>query len=377
MQQLSTEIDTQSKVSNIEHCSNCGLQMQGAYCSRCGQATRHFIKFFPSVLREIIEDTLDIDGRFGRTLATVIFKPGRATVDFLAGKRIHYTPPFRLYLFTSLLTFLLLNIELSHIGDDIDQEMEQARQESSENTNTQEQTETPQEVTGAEAILNRPEVITALEQLDDEVADELSDAIEQGLNITDDDGDSSGFNITFNNNGQWDPETNPADISWLPVSVNNFINNMIGNIQENGPRIEENPRLLIEKVIQLLPQTLFVLLPVFALILKCFYPLSKRFYMEHLIFSVHAHTFVLMIMIMITLLTTLNRYLPDTAVLISDITQVCLSLWILVYLYIAQKRVYRQGWFVSLIKYNLVYFAYFVLQVIAIALVIIIGAATL
>ena len=71
-QELTHQTELQGSSINIEHCANCGTEMLGAYCSRCGQATRHFIRFFPAVVREIIEDTLDIDGRFGRDRKSVV-----------------------------------------------------------------------------------------------------------------------------------------------------------------------------------------------------------------------------------------------------------------------------------------------------------------
>ena len=54
----------------------------------------------------------------------------------------------------------------------------------------------------------------------------------------------------------------------------------------------EQPRLLVESFLQSLPQTLFVLLPIFALLLKVFYLFKRRLYMEHLIVALHSHAFL-------------------------------------------------------------------------------------
>lgn len=365
-QELTAQDDLQTGDISIEQCANCGKEMGGAYCSRCGQATRHFIKFFPSVVREIIEDTLDIDGRFGRTIWTIMFRPGRATKDFLSGKRVHYTPPFRLYLFTSLLAFLLFSIEAGQISKGFEDGI-------NDTSATSQQTEPNEEQanpSNGDINLNNPVQNTA--STDEPVDSDGSESIS-----LEDDEDSEGFTIRINGDQDWDPVTNPIAASWLPDSVNNLINNAVGNIKENGPRIRENPGVLIDKVIQLLPQTLFILLPIFALILKFFYLFSKRFYMEHLIYSVHIHTFTLMISIAVIAVSMIEGKVSGTLEIICDVIQALLILWILVYLFIAQKRVYKQGWFFTFVKYNLVYFTYFILQVIAISVVIVIGAATL
>ncbi len=388
-----TDISLQGSQSDINSCDNCGQQMHGPYCARCGQATRHFIKFFPSVVREILEDTLDIDGRFGRTLVTVMFRPGRATKDFLSGKRVHYTPPFRLYLFTSLLAFLMLSLEFGDIGEQIDASIHEAQQESVSVFDEDGNPASPETAAEVADILNQvesidnpeeiAEVINQLGSIENEEQESAPDSTDIVLrapgvpeDVAEEAADRSEFTIRFSDEA-WDPETNPVAVEWLPDFVNSFFNRMLGNIQENGPRIQENPSILIDQVIQLLPQTLFILLPIFALILKFFYAFSKRYYMEHLIYSVHVHTFTLMILIAVGFVNILERALPPGAELALDIIQICLASWILLYLFIAQKRVYRQGWFFTFIKYNLVYITYTALQIIAITLVIVIGAATL
>ena len=76
------------KKQSKDTCSNCGSDLQGAFCHQCGQPTRHFIRFFPVVVREIAEDTLGVDGRFWRTFVALLFRPGRLTLDYLNGKRV-------------------------------------------------------------------------------------------------------------------------------------------------------------------------------------------------------------------------------------------------------------------------------------------------
>ncbi len=353
-QELTNQSEPRGGSLKIEHCANCGADMQGAYCYRCGQASRHFIRFFPAIVREIIEDTLDIDGRFGRTIWTIMFRPGRATRDFLSGKRVHYTPPFRLYLFTSLLAFLMFSIEADYLSKSFEVSGSFTPGTVSEDSNT----EAPDDIS---SVADNPDITPKPPAASDEAQ-------------TDDEND---FVIMFGSDGEWDPVNNPIDINWLPASINRLFNSALSNIENNFPRIKENPGLLIEKVIQLLPQTLFLLLPIFAVILKFFYLFAKRYYMEHLIFSVHVHTFVLMVMIVVTGLDMLTDWLGGGVQTVSDILQGLLLLWIIVYLFIAQKRVYRQNWFFTFVKYNAVYFTYSILQVIAICVVIVIGAATL
>ncbi|MGK2924072.1 MAG: DUF3667 domain-containing protein, partial [Lysobacterales bacterium] len=83
-------------------CLNCGTPLQGPFCHYCGQPDKNFLRFFPVLLRELLEDFLDFDSRFMRTMKPLLFKPGKLTRDYLDGHRFRYTPPLRLYIFSSI-----------------------------------------------------------------------------------------------------------------------------------------------------------------------------------------------------------------------------------------------------------------------------------
>ena len=57
--------------------------------------------------RVATEDLTHADSRLWRTLTALLFKPGRLTREFLAGRRARYLPPVRLYLVLSVLFFLI------------------------------------------------------------------------------------------------------------------------------------------------------------------------------------------------------------------------------------------------------------------------------
>lgn len=87
-------------------CPNCGSEAVGEYCSACGQSQRSMDRSAWHLLRESLEDLLSVEGRAFRTLRPLLLRPGALTADYLAGRRAHYTPPFRLYLVASAAFFL-------------------------------------------------------------------------------------------------------------------------------------------------------------------------------------------------------------------------------------------------------------------------------
>jgi hypothetical protein len=103
-----------------------------------------------------------------------------------------------------------------------------------------------------------------------------------------------------------------------------------------------------------LPQTMFVLIPIFAAMLALFYVFRRRLYMEHLIVALHSHAFMFLSLLLILLAGMLSTWLkPHGAWMAITLgwVEILLIWWIPIYLLIMQKRVYRQGWPMTVLKY--------------------------
>ncbi len=90
-------------------CPNCGAELTGDFCSRCGQRDLDLERPIGSLASELVRDTLDLDGRAADTLKVLMLRPGVLTSDYLAGRRRRYTPPLRMYLVLSVVFFLLVS----------------------------------------------------------------------------------------------------------------------------------------------------------------------------------------------------------------------------------------------------------------------------
>ncbi len=89
-----------------EHCRNCGAPLTGRYCGSCGQLADDYQRPLWRLIAEIVGDLFAIEGRFARTVPTLLFRPGRVSARYLAGHRADYVPPFRLFLVASVVFFL-------------------------------------------------------------------------------------------------------------------------------------------------------------------------------------------------------------------------------------------------------------------------------
>jgi len=101
---------SENRLAGSATCMNCGTELMGPFCYYCGQPDKNFMRFFPVLLRELLEDFMDFDSRFMRTIKPLLFRPGRLTRDYLDGKRFRYVPPLRLYIFSSIAFFFLAAI---------------------------------------------------------------------------------------------------------------------------------------------------------------------------------------------------------------------------------------------------------------------------
>jgi len=86
-------------------CCNCGELVTGNYCSNCGQKRSDLNVPFKQLLSEVLGDVFTLDSRFWRTFVPLITKPGWLTQKYNAGQRVRFVPPFRLYLFISVIFF--------------------------------------------------------------------------------------------------------------------------------------------------------------------------------------------------------------------------------------------------------------------------------
>jgi hypothetical protein len=90
-------------------CANCGAHLADRYCGRCGQDS-HASLSFGHFVDEFVEGLFHVDSKFWRTLRALLTRPGLLTQEYLDGKRLRYSPPFRSYLVISIAYFVLASV---------------------------------------------------------------------------------------------------------------------------------------------------------------------------------------------------------------------------------------------------------------------------
>ena len=226
-------------------CRNCNAPLAGKYCSHCGQRESGGELRLSAVAGDILEEFISWDSRFWRTLLPLLFRPGFLTAEFIAGRRARYVPPFRLYLIISFVLFLALSLSAGR-ADFMRVEIG-----------------TP-ESPGSNAELAHPQV-----------------------NSTGDDDIAAGYDIVR------------ADANSLP-----WLKDIERRVETNLGKISDDPDSFVDMLMDHLPQMMFLLLPIFALLLRVCYLFSPFYYLEHLVFSLHFHSFAYLLYLLGTLVDT-------------------------------------------------------------------------
>ena len=317
-------------------CENCGAPLYGKYCYACGQPTTGMVRHFSSVMSDIVDSVLNIDERVFKTLAPLYLRPGKLTLDYFAGRRARYVTPFRLVFFLAIVAFFSTQITVRAGFTPADKAVAISTSGGKPTL----------------AVVPAPKAPAAP--------------------ISSDDGAFANGNLSLNDKVLWNRDTKPLKIGWLPDAAVDWINDLIGNAQQQlhamnaGSWAEQQNarRKFTLGMYSAAPTVLFVLLPIFALLLKIFYIFKKRLYMEHLIVAMHSHAFLMLSMLVLVLIGALRHLAAPNGGLARvpfDLLTATAWIWIFVYLWLMQKRVYRQGWFMTNVKYWSLGFCYTIL----------------
>ena len=387
-------------------CENCATPLQGGYCHRCGQSAVNPIRDTHHAIVEVFESFWHLDGRVFRTLRDLL-SPGRVARDYLAGHRARYIAPLRMFVVATLLTFFVGQYTVSFGESPIvtdggtptvaGVDVGLARQ--LEAATTREEVIRIRDAALAEVEAARASVdsvpvpgvdrglVTAqvairgaagnrIAQLreaakaGDAPAPSAADAAAGAADATPGDaGEADDEEWVMRFNGErWHPVDNPLTVAWWPDFANDWLNRKVGRAQDNIPRLQQNPDLLKESMMQALPTALFLLVPVFALLLKVFYLFSGRLYLEHLVVALYSHVFLVLTILVQFLLAAADGAVAAHSAWASrgiGLLEFALWCWLPVYLLLMQKRIYGQGWLLTLVKYVVLGNLYFVLVALA------------
>ena len=389
------------------HCANCGASMQGEFCHECGQSIHSVLKPMHHMVEETVETVLHIDGRIVHTLPPLLLKPGFLTLEYFAGRRVRYIAPFRLMFVLCLLSFFVFHLAIDQVADKIPAnghplvsvdssaiaaaaspaEVRKALQDELDGLQRARDTGVLPPNVLEQARVGEQELrqaanrrLAALGAAPMPAASLAAPPAAAAVNVTSDTKPRDALPKATKG------ESKPVQIAWLPDAVNARLTALGQQMHRNWRAFKhgdpaasaEAKQRMINGVFSALPPTMFVLIPAFAILLKLFYVFRRRLYMEHLIVALHSHAFMFLSLLLVTLVGMLSTWLRPHAAWTGYALgwlQAALILWLPIYLLIMQKRVYRQGWPMTLLKFWFIGWCYVWLLMLALMVAAALGMA--
>lgn len=372
-------------------CANCATPLQGEFCHECGQSIHSVLKPLHGMLEDTMDIVLHVDGRVMHTVPPLFTKPGFLTLEYFAGRRMRYVMPFRLMFVLCLLAFFLGHIVFDRMsGSWTHRHVIVAAPEGTDNlfahagTTAEVKAALDQQLAQLERTRQQTNASAGLDLAQAHVRQQAEQREAELKGVPGDDTDA----LIRLDGDEETSLTKPihVDIAWLPAFINARLSHGAEQIVLNIRRMKHGSEAERDEVIErfkantfsVLPQTMFALMPLFALLLKLFYVFKRRLFMEHLIVALHSHAFLFLSMILAIGLSLLGGGLAPYAAWTTPIfhlLELALGLWALAYLLIMQKRIYRQGWPLTVVKYLAIGWCYVWMLVGALLVALILGFA--
>ena len=342
----------------LTHCENCGAELQGHWCAQCGQPAIEYRRSFRYVVADLLNEFLNWDSKFFTTIALLILKPWRLTNEFLAGKRVRYVNPLRLYLLASILFFFAvnfgakgINFDASKLGPkdraDLEAEFKKENLPPAAREKLEALLRDSSPSPAPSPATNAPAPTPASTASSDVASQPTENAKEQKKEYG-----KIGERpfVAFD-----DAKSTTPFERWIEARAKE-------KMGEHGTKMG----LFISTLFSNLPYMMLCCVPLFALVLKVLYFRRPLFYIDHLIYALHIHSFFYAGIMLIVLATIgLTRFAAGAiagwliALLwIAFVTQIFLSI----------RYVYRQGWFFSIFKFFFGGFIYLMVLVLALAI---------
>jgi len=323
-------------------CKNCEKSFDSSfdYCPYCGQEATDNLTF--SVLfSNTIENYFSIDARFFRSFIPLMLKPGVLARRFVDGKRLQYLHPAQFYLFISVLFFFIFSFTVRKA----DKEVNKALEKGFETEISLDSIPTVQDSLGIEQAREVLQKNKKFTRFSDEEIERLDSIIVASPN-------QQPFSFGLSQEkldsliAAGAPHDEKLRAMGLKEDAGTFNKRLFTQLLK---LYEQRAGGLLQTLYDTIPVAMFVLLPIFALLLKLFY-WKRGSFAHHMVFSFYYFTF-LFTTFCILLLVNLIIDLPGAL-------EFLILLSVMIYLMIALRNFYRSSWAGAFFKSGFISFLY-------------------
>ncbi|MBX2929828.1 MAG: DUF3667 domain-containing protein [Saprospiraceae bacterium] len=355
------------KPADTRYCPNCHYPMRSGstFCSECGQKFTTGRVTLWQLSREFVGSIFDIDSKIFRTLRDLL-SPGKLTVEYFKGRQRRYVHPARLFLFTALIHFAALGLVLVEARESFSDLMENRKRN-----------------------LHRNAFIVELDSLSNKVLEEYAgnEQVDQALDTLRNRLGGSGstdstYTYYYHPQKKEFVKVGAPSQEVFDLRTDDLLDKC--GIEGAIPRFQVGQFFRINKegdnflgfMLGNLVWLVALMMPTLALLLKLLYIRRKKYFVEHLVFSFHYHAFAFLLFT-ITFLMGKMLFSSGSEDVFEAAGGSLLSIsfiGVLIYLFMAMRRVYGQGFLKTFIKFSIVNFSYVFIFVLSLVLTLFGGA---
>lgn len=364
-------------------CHNCEnlLTEEQNFCPNCGQSNTDNNVTFWVLIKEFVDNYLGIDSKMAHSFLPFLLRPGKLTNRFQAGQIKHFIHPIRLYFVLSLLYFFVISYLLSGINFSSIED-EGGNFGGTTNIGNLIDGERLSQLSDSVKINLIPDSlranyigISSFKVLYDSLESNLEEGFFEELKV-----DIDGVDVPTNNaegfiekSHRLARDKNISDAAFMDsISSEININGDEGmklfkkanqeHFNQQVRKVFENDEGFKGFVLGNLPFMMFILIPLFAGVLKLIYVRRNHLYIKHVVHALHVHAFAYFVYA-IGLLIMFKFLTPQVFPNMDHstwrlIVGAFLFVGVSTYVYISFLRTYEQGWFKTLVKFNIVGFIY-------------------
>jgi len=337
------------KYRKEHNCLNCGAHVEKHYCSDCGQPNLELKESFWGFISHSIAHYFHFDNKFFQTLVPLLTKPGQVTLDYLAGKRARYINPVSMYIFVSIVYFLVAYSPKHTKNEDKHKSVTTA--ESRKRKNTVDSIH--KEIAEIGLVKKNPGIVNQTtnyiaEEFDREDFKSLS--FEEQTNTLADlkkinkanASDSlnriiSAFDKIHNDRNDSTYAAYMARQNNLPIKEKDgWFDRMI---KKRAISIGEKSEVIQKTLEHNRPKQYFLLMPLLALFIMWNFRKNHIYYLDHLIFTIHGMTAYFIVSVFTK---PLMKYVFGEDSVVSNIIGFAIILWICWYMFNALKIFYQR-----------------------------------
>ncbi|WP_179335079.1 DUF3667 domain-containing protein [Winogradskyella costae] len=331
---------------NQVNCKNCERPFDAdfQFCPHCGQKANDELTI-GVLFYNTISNYFSFDARFFKSFIPLLFKPGYLAKEFIKGKRLLYLHPAQMYLFVSVVFFFIFSFTVSEQSDSLTRGFKEALD--SENIALidplLQRTKDSLDRIEIRETLENTKLLSGMSQREIDSIVSL-DVLPKKNNIS-----LGSFQVELDSLLEAQASDKVIYEHWDVKEGDNWFKR---KVYEQGLKLykAKDAGNIWATFIDTVPIALFFLLPIFAFIIKFFY-YKKGSYSHHLVFGFYYFSFIFTVL---SIIFGINMIFE-----LSDIVDFLIALSCFIYLFIAIKRFYNQGWFLSFIKTSLLTMLFF------------------